>query len=142
MTMELKTTLIERAKDSKSMDKWSVIIDGFETTYSKGIGHREGFKLPYNRVTVWDMEQFNNPKKSKTVDPTEDEILEALACDAECYESSIDIDDFAANFDPEAKPSKVIESFEACRKASLFFTQRGLKAYDFTEQGREEKKTA
>lgn len=43
--------------------------------------------------------------------------------DASCYNGCIDIDDFALQFCPDQKVSKVIESYEACKKISEYLAE-------------------
>jgi len=137
--MELKVALIHKAKDPQDgPDRWYVEVSDehgtFGTPYSKGIGLRAGYKLPF-RPTVYDMGEWHH--KSKPVDPTLDEVLEGLAVDASCYEESRDIADFRANFNPDGKISAIKDEWEACRKALRFFTDRRLNWRDFTEEARE-----
>jgi hypothetical protein len=130
-------TLVERAATPKDQDRWMVDVDGFTTSYSKGTGHRvskDGKPLPFvYSPTVHDMEVFNDPKRSKTVDPTLDEVLEALAFDASCVVECDDVDDFAAEFGYEGSISETLEAFDGCKKALLFFAKRGLNYADFLE---------
>lgn len=131
-----KAVLIHRATKLKGeFDKWAVVIDGFETFYSKGIGLREGFQVPHGRISLWDEEQFLDKRKSQTVDPTAAEVLAALASDAQCYLDSRDIDEFARDLGYQDGPvSKTIEAFEGCRKAAHFFQSRGLDPADWREE--------
>jgi hypothetical protein len=133
MRMPFTATLVERASGPKDSDEWMVTIDGFMTKYSKGIGHREGFKLPLAGATVADMRDFRDPRKSRTVDPTVGEVLGALACDASTVLDTDDLDDFAANYCPDVKPSELLRMYEACKDAALFFQKRGLDPADFNE---------
>jgi len=120
-------TLTHRADSPKNdTDQWMVSIDGFVTTFSKGIGLRDGFKLPLGRVTIEDMVDFNNPTKSKPVSPTCREVLWALANDAQCYLNARDIDDFAKEYGYESSVSQAIKAWEGCRDAAKFFQARGL----------------
>jgi hypothetical protein len=127
-------TLIERSQDPKTPDKWMVSIDGFVTTYTKGTGLREGHKMPYGGgVTIHDMEQFRDPRLSRTVDPTAEEILQSLSSDASCFLGARDIDDFAADFGGEQPISQTLKAWEGCRDAAAFFQRRGLDPAAFAE---------
>jgi hypothetical protein len=132
--MSFTATLVERAVMPKDQDRWMVDVDGFTTQYSKGTGHRvgrDGKPLPFAyRPTMHNMEVFS---RSKTVDPTLDEVLQALAFDASCVVDCDDVDDFAAEFGYEGSISETLEAFDGCKKALLFFAKRGLNYADFLE---------
>ena len=127
-----KAVLIHRSTKQKESDRWAVSIDGFDTFYSKGIGLRVGAKLSY-RPNVIELGEFW--ARSKTVDPTAEEVLSALASDAQCYTDSRDIDEFARDFGYQDGPiSKALEAFEGCRKAAHFFASRGLNPLDWMDE--------
>lgn len=136
--MPFTATLTARAMNGKECDTWRVSLDGYVTTYSKGIGLREGFKLPFGRISRHDEEQFLNPKMSRTVGPTREEVAQALAMDACTFLDCIDLDDFAKEVCEGLSVSKTVEVYEACRNTAAFFQRRGLDPYNISAEDDED----
>lgn len=128
--IDFNCTLKHRANTAKECDVWECslftpgYIQPFYFEYSKGIGHRKGFKLPcLGRITVSDMEDFRNPKKSIAVPPTKLEALRALALDISVYIDT-DEDEYAEMMG--GTYSKVREAREQTEQALVFFERARL----------------
>lgn len=68
----------------------------------------------------------------KHFDPLE--ILASVLCDAECFEGSEDIDDYASTYCEGEKISEIQKSWDACRDAAIFLYRAGFKLDELAEE--------